>query len=105
MPVFYICVVFIRSLTNYIRIATQTNIVIYFLFNILKWNSLIDNEFKKKVRKEILLKLKKKKLSLNYSLKDTDLKYSNAYNFLYKKRFSALSREKVMTLLRVVREF
>jgi len=44
--------------------------------------------------------LSKEAVSLNFLLKDTDLKYANVYNFLKSKKLSSLSREKSMFLLK-----
>lgn len=67
-------------------------------------NSNVNRDFKLNTSKEVKRLLKEKNLSLNFLVSETDVKYSNAYNFFNNNNLNKLSREKLMTLYRKAKE-
>jgi hypothetical protein len=62
-------------------------------------------EYKKELVLTLLKELDDKNLTLNYVVdRMKNVKYSNAYNFLYKEKYSDLSFEKSVSLLTFVRD-
>lgn len=64
-----------------------------------------DKNFKRDVSKKVKDFLNSENLSLLFFVKDLDLKYSNAYNFLFNDDLSSLSRKKTLFLLDKLKEF